>query len=379
VSATNHVAKASPHPVIATEQVEEVELLETSIKAGSVAQIVVAVIAVIGLVYLLKFVLVTTLISVLIAYVLEPVVKWLATVHIPRWLGALLVVSLMLALAGGLAYYSFNSAVQFADQIPAYSAQIRSTLGNMRERADKMIEQVHSLIESPRSQKPKTVPVKVEQMPGVAGLISRSSESLMDFSLAAGFVPFLVYFMITQKDHSHVATVRLFPKEHRLLAHRTVGRISTMIRTYIVANALIGILNTLLCMLIFWLLGIRYFYFVGALSGFVGLVPYFGVFASMLPPLAGGIDTLDKTGIAILLGALIGIHVLTMNVLYPKFVGRRLRLNPLGVTLSLLFWSWIWGPVGLILAMPILGVTKIVCDYVEPLQSVGNWLGDSQA
>ena len=60
-----------------------------------------------------------------------------------------------------------------------------------------------------------------------------------------------------------------------------------------------------------------------------------------------------------------------------RFVGRRLRLNPLGVSLSLLFWAWIWGPVGLVLAMPILGTTKIVCDYVEPLRGVGQWLGDS--
>jgi predicted PurR-regulated permease PerM len=57
-----------------------------------------------------------------------------------------------------------------------------------------------------------------------------------------------------------------------------------MIRTYIVANVLIGLLNTLLCTIIFWLVGIKYFYFIGALSGFIGLVPYLGVFASLLPP-----------------------------------------------------------------------------------------------
>jgi AI-2 transport protein TqsA len=150
-----------------------------------------------------------------------------------------------------------------------------------------------------------------------------------------------------------------------------------MIRTYIVANVLIGLLNALLCTLIFWILGIKYFYFIGALSGFIGLVPYIGVFVSLFPPLAAGIDRLDRTGILVVIIALIGIHVITMNVLYPKFVGKRLQLNPLGVSLSLLFWVWIWGPIGLILAMPILGASKIVCDYVEPLRGVGQWLGES--
>jgi predicted PurR-regulated permease PerM len=337
---------------------------------------VVAVIAVIGLVYLLKFVLVTALVSVLFAYVLEPPVKWLACLRIPRWLGAFLVVLSTIAVSGGLIYYSYNSALQFTDQLPAYSTRIRDTFGSIRYHADRMADQARSIVESPKNEK-RVVPVKVEEAPGVAGLISRNSDTILDFSLAAGFAPFLVYFMLTLKDHTHTATVRLFPKEHRLLAHRTVGRISAMIRTYIVANVLVGLLNTLLCALIFWLLGIRYFYLIGALSGFIGLVPYLGVFASLLPPLAAGVDSLNKSGIVIVIVALVGIHIITMNVLYPKFVGKRLQLNPLGVSLSLLFWAWIWGPVGLILAMPILGATKIVCDYVEPLRGVGQWLGDS--
>ena len=373
---TNQLNKPVEAVVIPEQVVEEVEFLQSSIQAGTIAQIVIAAIAVIGLIYLLKLVLVTALVSVLLAYVLEPPVKWLGRLRIPRWLGALLVVSAVLAMLGGLAYYSYNSAVQFADQVPTYSARIRNTVGSVRYRADRMAEQARSIVESPKDDK-HVLAVKVEDMPGIAGLISRNSDTLLDFSLAAGFVPFLVYFMLTLKDHSHIATVRLFPKEHRLLAHRTVGTISAMIRTYIVANVLIGLLNTVLCTLIFWSLGIRYSYFIGALSGFIGLVPYLGVFASLLPPLAGGVDTLNKTGIMVVILTLVGLHLITMNVLYPKFVGKRLQLNPLGVSLSLLFWAWIWGPIGLILAMPILGATKIVCDYVEPLRGVGQWLGDS--
>ncbi len=363
--------------VIAPEQaVEEVEVLQASIKAGSIAQVVVAVIAIIGLIYLLKFVLVTALVCMLFAYVLEPPVKLLARLHIPRWVGALIVVLSTVVAFGGVVYYSYNSALQFTDQLPAYSTQIRNAIGSIRSHADRMADQARLMVDSPKADKHVTT-VKVEEMPGVAGIISRNSDTLLDISLAAGFVPFLVYFMLTLKDHTHIATVRLFPKEHRLLAHRTVGTISEMIRTYIVANVLVGLLNAVLCAVIFWLLGIKYFYFVGALSGFIQLVPYLGVFVSLLPPLAAGIETLNKTGVLIVLVSLVGLHIITMNVIYPHFVGKRLQLNPLGVSLSLLFWAWIWGPVGLILAMPILGATKIVCDYVEPLQGVGQWLGDS--
>jgi hypothetical protein len=101
------------------------------------------------------------------------------------------------------------------------------------------------------------------------------------------------------------------------------------------------------------------------------------VFLSLLPPLVGGIDVLDKTGVVAVLVVVVGLHVVTMNLVYPKFIGHRLKLNPLAVSLSLLFWAWIWGAPGLILAIPLLGAAKIICDHVEPLCGLGSWLGDS--
>jgi predicted PurR-regulated permease PerM len=182
--------------------------------------------------------------------------------------------------------------------------------------------------------------------------------------------------MLTWKDHAHSATVRLFPKEHRLIANRTVGRISAMIRSFIVGNVVVGLVNALVSMVVFWLLGIPYFYFLGVLSGFVSLIPYLGVFLALLPPLAGGVGIVGKSGAAIIVLTVVGLHVVTMHVLYPKIVGKRLRLNPLAVTLSLLFWAWIWGGMGMILAVPLVGATKIICDYVDSLRGLGAWLGD---
>jgi predicted PurR-regulated permease PerM len=207
-------------------------------------------------------------------------------------------------------------------------------------------------------------------------LISEGSGTLGEVLLAISFIPFLVYFMLMWKDHAHASTVRLFPKEHRLMAHRTVGRISTMIRSFIVGNALVGLLSAVVSTVVFWRLGIPYFYFLGVISGFVSLIPYLGVFLALLPPLAAGTGVVNKTGVGIIMLTVIGLHLLSMHVLYPNMVGKRLRLNPLAVTLSLLFWAWIWGAMGLVLAVPLVGATKIVCDYVDPLRGLGAWLGD---
>jgi predicted PurR-regulated permease PerM len=199
---------------------------------------------------------------------------------------------------------------------------------------------------------------------------------LGDTLLAVSFVPFLSYFMLTWKAHVHSSTLQLFSKEHRLVAYRTIGRISEMIRSFIVGNLLVAILNTIATTAIFWAIGLPYFYFLGVISAFVGLIPYLGIFLALLAPLAVGLGTITKSGALVLVVAVIVLHVVTMNVLYPKIIGRRLRLNPLAVALSLLFWAWIWGAAGLLLAVPLVGATKIVCEYVDSFRGFGAWLGD---
>jgi predicted PurR-regulated permease PerM len=139
---------------------------------------------------------------------------------------------------------------------------------------------------------------------------------------------------------------------------------------------LLGVVAATVSTVVFWSLGIPYSYFLGVISGFVSLIPYLGVFLALLPPLVAGFGVVDRSGVLIFLVSVIGLHLATLNVLYPKIVGKRLRLNPLVVTLALFFWAWIWGAIGLILAVPLVGATKIICDYVDSLRGLGAWLGE---
>jgi predicted PurR-regulated permease PerM len=368
----------SPQPVIpagAEQAAEEVEVLQATIKIGTVAQIVTALIAVIGLLYLLKLVLVTILASILLAYVLEPAVALLVRWRFPRWLGAGVVVSFAVVLAFGLVYFSYNRAVDFGNELPQYTATLRRTVGSLRSDADKLANQARSVVDPPKDHD-KPVSVRIDQPQGIVQMISENSGTILDILMAVGFAPFLIYFMLASKEHVYVSTVRLFPKEHRLAAHRTVGNISKMIRSFLLANLAVGLVSGIICGIIFWRLGIQYFYFIGAISGFVTLIPYLGMFLALLPPLAGGAGTLHHGGIITVIVTVIGIHAITMNLIYPRVIGARLKLNALAVSLSLLFWAWIWGAPGLILAIPIVGALKIICDYIDPLRGFGSWLGE---
>jgi predicted PurR-regulated permease PerM len=281
----------------------------------------------------------------------------------------------MVAAAGGVTDFFYTRAVDFATQLPKYSGNIRQSLARIREQTNKLEESTRSVMASPKAGK-SAVPVEVQEAPGLSRVIAAGSGTVGEVLLSVTFLPFLVYFMLIWKDHAHIATVQLFPRAHRLRAHRTIGRISAMVRSFIVGNVLVGAFSAVVSAVAFWHLGIQYFYFLEVISGFVSLIPYLGVFLALLPPLAGGIGILTKTGVGVVLLSVVALHILTTNVLYPKIVGRRLRLNPLAVTLSLLFWAWIWGAMGLILAVPLVGATKIICDYVDSLRGVGAWLGD---
>jgi predicted PurR-regulated permease PerM len=238
---------------------------------------VVALVAIIGLLYLLKLVLVTILASILLAYVLEAPVALLVRWHFPRWLGAMVVIALAVITALGLVDFSYNRAVDFSNELPEYSAALRSSLGTLRSRVDRLANQARSVVEPPKDRE-KPVAVPIEQNHGIADLISENSGTMVDVLLAISFVPFLVYFMLASKEHVYASTVRLFPKEHRLAAHRTVGIISRMIRSFLLANLAVGLVGGAICSIVFWRLGIPYFYFIGVISGFVTLIPYLACF-----------------------------------------------------------------------------------------------------
>ena len=353
---------------------EEVELLRGSVQATVVAQFVIAIAAAVGLIYFLKLVLVTILISALLAFALDPLVVALAKVRLPRAVGSAIAVLLLIALSLALTFFFYNRVIDFLDELPQYSATIRENLQKLETQAEKLENSTRSLI--PAGKGKKAIPVQV-QAPGLTNLISSGASQFVDIALAISFVPFLIYFMLTWKSHIHSATLAVFPKEKRLVAYRTIGRISEMVRSFIVGNLMVGLLNAGVSTIVFGYVHLPYFYFLGVITAFAGLVPYLGVFFALLLPLAAGMGVLTKTQLFIIFLTVILLHVVSMNVLYPKVIGRRLRLNPLAVALSLLFWAWIWGAFGLILAVPIMGSTKIICDYIEPLQGLGAWLGDS--
>ena len=337
------------------------------------ALLILAAATVLTLVYVAKLLLVVILLSILLSFVLAPIVDLMTRFNIPRALGALLAVLMLVIVLLAATYVSYSRALAFMYELPQYKARIQALGAKVREQAQEIQQTTETVLPSSEEDK-KTVTVK--QSSSWTDLVSKNASSVSEALLAITFIPFLVFFMLSWQDHVRSSSVMLFRMENRNTAYVMLGLIARMIRSFIVGNFIIGVFLSICSIALFGLMGLPYFYFLGVMSGFLSLIPYLGVILAVIPPLIADLGHLT-TGLCILIICpVMGLHLVAMNVLYPKILGKRLQLNPLAVTLALLFWGWLWGAMGLILAVPITGACKIICDHIERLRPYGAWLGE---
>ena len=340
-------------------------------QSGSLA--VIAVGGVLTLMYLAKSVLILTLVSVLITFMLAPIVELCHRIRLPRSLGSMIAVLVMCTLLYGMFYVSYNQADEFMSELPKYSGQIRTVLNQVRLRAERFRQTTRNVLPEEKIEKGT---LTVRQSTSWLDDLPSGAVGATEVLLMAAFVPFLVFFMLSWQDHVRSSTVMLFSPENRSTVYVTLGLIAQMIRGFIVGNVVIGLVLGLTSTVAFWILGVPYFYIIGMISGVVSLLPYLGIVLAIIPPVVVSMGSLTVKNFISIVAVVAISHVIALNVLYPKIIGRRLQLNPLAVTLALLFWGWLWGAMGLILAVPLTATIKIIFDHVESLRTWGDWLGE---
>ena len=188
----------------------------------------------------------------------------------------------------------------------------------------------------------------------------------------ASFVPFLVYFMLSWRDHIYKSFLLFFEGADQLTAARSLEGVASMARAFVVGNFLIGLFLSALSWAAFAMLRIPYPFLAGVLSGFLSLVPYVGMPLAVVPPVLGALAAGQHGSvIAIAFVLVLLFHLTAMNLLYPKIVGARVHLNPLVVTFSLMFWGFLWDAAGLVSRFPSpralkrSAITSPACDLTD--------------
>jgi predicted PurR-regulated permease PerM len=328
---------------------------------------IVGIAGVLALCYFGESVLVVMLVSVLLAFILAPIVDLLTYFRLPRSLAAAIAILLLLAALGGIVYFSYNQAMTLLHDLPKYASRVREEALRFRKSAERFE------VLPPEHEKGV---LSVRPATDWTDILTRGFGSASTAVLAVSFVPFLVFFMLTWQQHVRSATVMLFPMENRHTAYVTLGLISAMVRSFMVGNLLIGLFVGAVSTVVFWMIHLPFFYFAGFVSGFLSLVPYMGVLLALVPPIFVGLGHTGSQEILVILVTVLGLHLIAFNLLYPRFLGRRLQLNPLAVTMALLLWGALWGAMGLLLAIPVTAALRIIFAHVESLKPYGAWLGE---
>ncbi len=367
---------------------------------------ILAAAAAIALLYFGRVFFITVIIAAMIAFLLDPLVVIFIKLRMPRGLASFVVCSIALVVLylAGLGVYLQSQ--QIAADLPAYGARINELVDSVATRMENVEnalyrslvprrfqpQQADPAASAPadptiRGRKKKAEPpplppavqeVHIQQEP--TPLFSYAYSYLADYYdalLMASFVPFLVYFLLSWRDHVRSRYLLLFEGDNRQVAASTWKGLGDMVRAYVIGNFMLGILLSVASALLFASVKLPYWLIVAPVSGFLSLVPYIGLPLALIPPVVAALPASKEPAMYLFLTVSVAmLHLLALNLLYPKFVGARVHLNPLAVTIALMFWGMLWGAPGLLLAIPLTAALKSLCDHVTTLQPYGRLLGD---
>jgi len=343
--------------------------------AASASVRIIAVAVLFGCIYYASSVVITLICSILIASVLDPGVRVMETYRFPRWVASLIMVLLMLAVTYLVIYVIYDRAQAFVEELPKLVERLKQVTAHIQLTAHNIQQSTQTII--PASPEANMPTVRLQQESPWAQFLLRGIGSVYAFTVTVMFIPFLVFFMLTSKNQLWAATLNLFPIHRRQQAEDVIYAIARMLRQFVVGNLFVGLISACLITPVFAMIHLRYALLMGPLAALLSLVPYIGVALGILPPLLVALLQYDSTGPFVAIGVSVAVvHFVAVNILTPKLVGQRVNLNALSVTIAMMFWSWLWGGFGLVLAVPITAAIKAVCDNVEVLKPYGAWMGE---
>ena len=352
---------------------------------------VIAAVAVIVLLQYAQPLLIPVVIGVLMSYVLGPIVDSLARHGVSRWVGAALVLIALCAAIGVSLYTLAPQVISIVEDVPTATRRLlertKVQRADPQDGALEKMQRAATEIDKATAAAAEPVPTPsgvqrvqvVEPAFRATDYLWAGGKNVLTFVGQSAMVLFLVFFLLVTGD--------LFKRKLVKIAGPTLTKkkvtvqimddinhqISRFLRVQVMTSALVGVVTGL----ILWYFGVRQYIIWGVLAGVFNSIPYLGPLI-----VTGGLgvvafmqfDDLVKTSYICL--ATLAVTSLEGWLLTPALMGRASQMNPVAIFVGLLFWSWVWGVWGTILAVPLMMTVKAICDRVEDLQPVGELLGE---
>jgi len=322
------------------------------------------------------------LFAVMTSLALAPLVKALARV-IPRWIAAAVVVIAISGAFGVTAWMLSDQVANFSRRLPAIVRDIRDAIQSATPRQSliQQLQQAVSELEKtagpakPADATPVTIVQTVDVQRNLMNGARRAATSLS----TAILLLFLVYFLLAQGDMFKQKFVKLSGDRlsQKKVTVQMIDEMTAQIGQFVFYQFWSGLLVGVLTWIGFAWIGVRYAGLWGVAAGILNCIPYFGPTLILVASSAAAFLQF-RSPMTVLIVAVVGIAITSLEgfLLAPIALGRAARVNSVAVFVAVMFWGWMWGAIGLIMAVPILMCVKTVSDHVESMGSISELLGE---
>ena len=363
-----------------------------------VRNLALTVMAALGVILVLQYaqsVLVPIVLGVLISYGLAPFVAGLQRLRLPRALGAGVAVALLVGGIGLGIYTLTDQAMAIVSEIPTAAQRIgeqvrmhRRTNGGALQKVQRAATEIDRAAQEAATSAPAqpsggrsaaVQQVEVVQPFRPSDYLWSGSVGLLGFSAQFVLILFLVYFFLVTGDLYKRKLVKIGGKtlSEKKITVQILDEINLQIENFMRVQVFTSFLVAVATGIALWWLGVEHPVVWGLLAGIFNSIPYLGpilVSAGLGVVSFMQFDSLLQAGYVS--GVAFAITSLEGFLLTPMLMSRAAQMNPVAIFIGLLFWSWIWGIWGTVLAVPMLMMIKAICDHIEDLQPVGELLGE---
>jgi predicted PurR-regulated permease PerM len=348
------------------------DLLQQPFDVRSVALTGLFILAIFYTIYFLRAVLLPVVLAWLLSYLLRPIVRTLSRIKIPPMLGAALILLTLLSIVTLGASALATPATGWLAKAPAGLQQLQHKLMPMKQSIAQVAKAGGEIEKLATPDSASKTAVEVQHHPITEALYVRTPEFISSMVLLV----ILLFFLLAYDGVFIGKLIKLLPnfsdkKRAVSIAQDIESQVSRYLFTVTIINCCLGIaVGTTV-----GLLGLPNPVMWGAMVATLNFVPYLGALTGIICMTIGAILSFDSLGYALIFPAVYLLFcTLEGNFITPWVMGRSLTLNPVLILLSLVFWGWMWGIAGVILAVPILAAFKIFCAHIKPMEPLAEFL-----
>jgi predicted PurR-regulated permease PerM len=318
------------------------------------------------------------ILAFLLALTLTPIVRFLRKHGVPEAVSATLLVLFSLGFVTTAGYLLSGPAIDLVNNAPSIGQQVGERLNHLRrpfEKFMKVTEQIGALTEP--AKEPGVSKVVVAQ----TGIVSQAAGSVLSGVTSITIVFVLSLFLLASGTMFYEKIVQSFTRmSEKKRALRVVSDVEREISRYLLTVALINSGLGAAIALGLWALGMPNPLLWGATAALLNFLPYIGALMNMALVGVIALISFNSIGYAMLAPAFVLLcNIVEGQFITPLVVGRRLEINSVAIFIAIAFWSWMWGFVGALLAVPLLVIVKVFCDHFDGLANFGNFLSAQQS